>query len=59
MLIQTQNVPQQAQNLCIAFDVGPTLYKCYTKILCLLGSVMVNINVLGVSWKLRPQSIMF
>ena len=33
------------QNICIAFvqrwanvfDVGPTLYKCYTNVLCLLG----------------------
>ena len=37
---------QQAQNICITFiqrrpnvsDVGPTLYKCYTNVLCLLGS---------------------
>ena len=36
--------PQQTQNICITFvqrrpdvfDVGPTLYKCYTNILCLL-----------------------
>ena len=36
---------QQAQNICITFvqcwssvkDVGPTLYKCYTNVLCLLG----------------------
>ena len=36
---------QQTQNFCITFvqrrpnvfDVGPTLYKCYTNILCLLG----------------------
>ena len=33
------------QNICITFmqrrlnvfDVGPTLYKCYTNVLCLLG----------------------
>ena len=37
--------PQQTQNICITFiqcrpnvfDVGPTLYKCHTSILCLLG----------------------
>ena len=36
---------QQTQNICITFvqrrpnvlDVGPTLYKCYTDVLCLLG----------------------
>ena len=39
-------VTQQTQNICITFvqrqpnvfDVGPTLYKCYTNILCLLGN---------------------
>ena len=38
------NPPQQTQNFCITyvhsrpnvFDVGPTLYKCYTNVLCLL-----------------------
>ena len=36
--------PQQTQNICITFvqrrpnvfDAGPTLYKCYTNVLCLL-----------------------
>ena len=36
---------QQTQHICITFvqywtnaeDVGPTLYKCYTNVLCLLG----------------------
>ena len=36
---------QQTQNICITFiqrrpdvfDVEPTLYKCYTNVLCLLG----------------------
>ena len=41
-----QSVPtQQTENICITFiqcwtnveDVGPTLYKCYTSVLCLLG----------------------
>ena len=38
---------EQAQNICITFvqrwpnvfDVGPTLYKCYANVLCLLGYV--------------------
>ena len=42
----SQNHFQQTQHICITFiqcwtnveDVGPTLYKCYTKVLCLLGS---------------------
>ena len=40
-----RNYSQQTQNICITFigrrpnvfDVGLTLYKCYTNILCLLG----------------------
>ena len=36
---------QQTQNICITFvqrwtnveDVGPTLYKCYANVFCLLG----------------------
>ena len=40
-----KKISQQTQNICIAFvqcwtkvdDVGPTLYKCYTNVLCLLG----------------------
>ena len=36
---------QQTHNICITFvqrrtnvfDVGPTLFKCYTNVLCLLG----------------------
>ena len=39
---------QQTQNICITFlqcrtsveDVGPTLYKWYTNVLCLLGCVL-------------------
>ena len=39
---------QQTQNICITFiqrrpnvfDVGPTLYKCYTNVLCLLGCLL-------------------
>ena len=41
----TQIPSRQTQYICItfvqrranAFDVGPTLYKCYTNVLCLLG----------------------
>ena len=40
-----QSCAQQTQNICITFiqlrpnvfDAGPTLYECYTNILCLLG----------------------
>ena len=40
---------QQTQNICTTFvqrrpnvfDVGPTLYKCYTNVLCLLGYLFV------------------
>ena len=38
---------QQTQNICITFiqrrtnvfDVGPTLYKCYTNVLCFAGMI--------------------
>ena len=41
-------VTQQKLNICITFvqrrtnveDVGPTLYKCYTNVLCLLGILL-------------------
>ena len=49
---QTLSHTQQAQNMSITFiqcrtnverpnvfDVGPTLYKCYTNVLCLLGMI--------------------
>ena len=40
-----EKIAQQVQNICIQFiqcwtnvgDVGPTLFKCYTNLLCLLG----------------------
>ena len=43
---------QQAQNICITFvqrrpdvfDVGPTLYKYHTNILCLLGTASVAVG---------------
>ena len=41
---------QQTQNICITFiqcwsnveDVGPTLYKCYTNVFCLLGWTLIS-----------------
>ena len=41
------HIPKKTQKICITFaqcrpnvfDVGPTLYKCYTNLLCLLGLV--------------------
>ena len=46
---------QQTQNICITFvqrrpnvfDVGQTLYKCYTNVLCLLGLDRRLIKVLA------------
>ena len=40
--------PVKTKNICITFiqcwtnveDVGPTLYKCYTNVPCLLGRVL-------------------
>ena len=48
-------VSQQTQNICITFvqrrpnvfDVGPTLYKCYTNILCQLGYVLYVLTGCG------------
>ena len=50
---------EQTSNICITFiqcwsnveDVGPTLYKCYTNVLCLLGvkcekNISVNLYLL-------------
>ena len=28
------------------FDVGPTLYKCYTHVLCLLGGKIIHVFTL-------------
>ena len=51
---------QQTQNICITviqhrpnvFDVGPTFYKCYANILCLLVSELRRHkdHLLGFSW---------
>ena len=40
-----KSIPQQTQNICITFvqrrpnvfNAGPTLYKCHTNVLCLMG----------------------
>ena len=52
----------QTQNICITFvqrlpnvfDVGPTLHKCYTNVLRLLGNKRVNLNVLLWGGSLAP-----
>ena len=62
-------VTQQAQNICIILvqcwtsveDVGLTLYKCYTKVLCLLGdddnfffsSVSLADQITVINWELN------
>ena len=43
-------ISQKIQNICLTFvqrrpnvfDVGPTLYKCHTNVLCLRGSDNVD-----------------
>ena len=54
---------QKTQNICITFiqcwtnveDVGPTLYKCYTNVLCLsgyhTGSDVQSQKAVAVNWK--------
>ena len=51
MLFKTVcDLSKQTQNICITFvqrwrnvfDVGPTLYKCYTNVMCLLGWLLKN-----------------
>ena len=47
-ITNTYKITQEAQNIYIACiqcrhdveDVGPTLYKCYTNVLCLLGRLL-------------------
>ena len=49
----TEKTSQQTQNICTTFvqrrpnviDVGPTLYKYYTNVLCLPGSAEVDHGV--------------
>ena len=38
------------------FDVGPTLYKCFTNVLCLLGiaACLALLNTAGDDYKLTP-----
>ena len=48
---RVETTSQQTQNICInfvqrrpnVFHVGPTLYKCYTNGLCLLGLSFIHI----------------
>ena len=55
-------MPQQTQNICITFvqrrpnvfDVGSTLYKCYTNVLCLLGRNCIINTVLCYKLLLTP-----
>ena len=50
---------QQTQNFCIAFvqrrpnvfAIGPTLYKCYTNVLCLLSKVQLSISACLHYWE--------
>ena len=52
---------QQSQNVCITFvqrrpnvfDVGPTLYKCYTNVLCLLGRGVIQMMQIVYIYLLR------
>ena len=54
--VANRPIPQQAQHICITFvqcltnikNVGPTFYKCYTTVLCLLGNL--------VNWPTRRSS---
>ena len=39
-----------AQRRPNVFEVGPTLYKCYTNVLCLLGRLGRPINPLNVGF---------
>ena len=71
VIIVTGALSQQTCSLCITFiqcwtnveDVGPTLYKCYTNVLCLLGCFWIacwyvfswEINWLGLT-EHRPQT---
>ena len=57
--LELSGATQQTQDICVTFvqcwtnveDVGPTLYKCYTNVLCLLGrtgrppSLLVELQV--------------
>ena len=58
---------QRTQNICITFvqrwpnvfDVGPTLYKCYTNILCLLCSIhMIHKTKRLKTWSVQCQELL-
>ena len=48
---------QRAQHICLTFvqrrpnvfDVGPTLYKCYTNALCMLGIYLDDFNYISIN----------
>ena len=56
---------RQTQNICIIFihcwtnveDVRPTLYKCYTNVLCLLGSWHGRGNVVQTAAYTRGREV--
>ena len=56
-LLWSASESQWTQNICITFvqcwtsveDAGPTLYKCYTNILCLLHCKWANISYYSTS----------
>ena len=41
----TANNPANTKHLYNIFDVGPALYKCYAKVLCLLGRDVVGLTL--------------
>ena len=56
---------QQTQNICITFmqcwtsveDVGPTLYKCYANVLCLLEHVGPDVDAFAVVVRIARTTI--
>ena len=46
--LSKHNTFSHLNNFCTTFDVGSTLYKCYSNVLCLLGGG-------GVSWRLPRE----
>ena len=49
---------QYAYNICMTFiqrqpDVGPTLYKCYTNVLCLLGCLWDYQQIKFTRWAIK------
>ena len=60
---------QQTQNICITFvqrrpnvfDVGPTLYKCYTNVLCLPGYSLGHLSqkVVNIRTRIATEAFLF